>query len=280
MLGDPSAEIYDLGTLLPTWDFLTFLVNAELTRRFAKCESPLRIRLQTTHMDRPQNLMSMPVRRQMLQWVVRPLMPMLGAREDPSIRHGNGLKFGYWRCVEACRQGVEIPKINVVVPRVPGRLTITLREAAHGTWRNSRVLAWREFAHRRRREGYEVIVVRDTCNAEIPFEDFPIAPKASRIVQARAELYASADCNLLSSNGPANLLIFSPYPFIYFIPLYCRTEHWPTFPQWWQKSANINPGEDFPWMDSRQNFVWDLDTLENIEAAWAKWTARPERMVA
>ena len=281
---DPSIDIYDLGTLLPTWDFLTFLVNAELTRRHQGGSSPLRIRLKTTHMDRPDNLMSMKVRRQMLQWVVRPLMPLMNCIEDPSVTQGQGLMYNYSRLVAAHHQGVEIPSINIRSNPIPGRLTITLREAAHGTWRNSRVMAWLEFAQRRRAEGYDVIFLRDTCCADQPFYDFPIAPSASRFVRDRADLYATAECNLLLANGPASLLLFSNIPFIYFIPLSNRTEHWPTFPQWWQKSAGIDPGrrEKFPWLNDRQHITWDTDSLHNIESSWACWHAHQtfDRMIA
>lgn len=278
----PDADIYECSLVPPTWDCVTWYVNAELTRRMAKCEGPLRIRFRTAKINDPQHEMKSAVRRQMLQHVVRPCLDLFGAVEDGSVRYGNGKQYSYRRLSELHTLGHEIPKVNIPRATVPRRLVITLREAAHGTWRNSRLPDYLEFAKRRQVDGWNIIFVRDTAKADEPIEGFPTDPVASRNVKHRCQLYASAECNILGSNGPANLLWFSDYPFINFIPMHRNLAQAPTFPEWWHVHANIRIPGKFPWMADDQHMVWEMDNLDGLERAWDVWSAHNhiDRLVA
>ncbi len=154
---------------------------------------------------------------------------------------------------------------------------ITLREAPYESERNSNMDAWMTFAWKRKEEGYEVIFVRDTVRADDPIEGFHTFPDASRIVEERIKVYASAFCNLSKTTGPASsLLPFSDLPFVLFYPLEAK-QYCPHHPDWWTRTAGFTPPEKHPWLADDQIVEWVQDTHANIENGWQRWLRESSR---
>jgi len=215
-------------------------------------------------------------RKQMLDGVMRPALKLLGGAEADSIEGVRLHSHPYGPLVRAYQEGVSIPKIEMPgVEQDPKLLTITLREAPYDQVRNSNVADWIQFGNNRREEGWRVVFVRDTAKADEHIDGFETAPDASRDLFARARLYQSAYCNLMLSNGPASLCIFSDNPFIFFVPLDVIPDYGPATTSWWQATAFITPPEQLPWLTDGQWIEWGkMDSLHNIESSWLAWKAR------
>jgi hypothetical protein len=214
-------------------------------------------------------------KRQLLDHVLRPALALFDATEDPAAADGHHYHYWYKPMTDAARAGSPVPRCRppiaavqqmncwLAARRLVKPITITLRETRYSTVRNSNVEAWTEFARRRRAEGFGVVFVRDTAKADEPMGDFTTCPKAARDVWARLALYSIACCNMITANGPAELLQFSDYPYVEMKNSYD--------PGFWRRFAGIDPPEQLPWSGSHQVTAWTSDALEDIEAAWSRW---------
>jgi hypothetical protein len=293
-----NAATCDLSKVPASFDFITWLVNAEMDRRRRGAPAPLKV----AFVDGPDagfrngDVQNLAEKRQIMDRVMRPALALFGAEEDPNVIHGRQYHYWYRPITEAARTGEEVPKckpqsgavqdmIGWLINhghRLRGKapLVITLRETRYSPERNSNVAAWTEFARRRRAEGEQIVFVRDTARAEEPIEDFSVCPVAARDLHARAALYSLARCNLIIANGPAELLQFSDWPFIEIKP---PAEVDPLRPvtmgeTWWQRFGGITPPESFPWLGKHQMTVWKRDAIDVLETAWAEWlSANSER---
>lgn len=142
-------------------------------------------------------------------------------RERPEHAIGSPGNYDWASFMNAYRAGIR-PLRYYVDPghKNPKLITITLREcgAAHWSARDSSVKQWAAAASELIRIGYEVVVVRDTRFANVPFHQFTIAPHASTHLAYRAELYNKAALNLFVNNGPAWLAAAMDLPLILFRP--------------------------------------------------------------
>lgn len=171
--------------------------------------------------------------------------PFLMARWVAALASGHGRAF-------ALREPVGLH---------PRRITMTLREAGHWPERNSDVAAWQGAAEILRRDGYEVIIVRDTAKADEPLGQLPTAPAASRDVAARFRLYAGSALNLFVPNGPMTLALFGNLPMAVLRPI-CPT-HRASTPEY-MAASGWAPYGDLPNAPPWQRHVWAPDTVENI----------------
>ncbi len=287
-----NAACYDMSKGPASFDFITWLVVAEMDRRRRGVAEPLIVAFVDGPEDgfRPGDVQNTPEKQQILDKVMRPALALFGATESHEARTGRQFHYWYRPVTDGFNVGEDVPRckpptgavldaigwllnhdINVQV-RAP--LVITLRETRYSPERNSNLDAWLEFARRRRAEGETVVFVRDTKLADEPLEDFLICPQAAKDLHFRVALYSLARCNLIIANGPAELLQFSDWPFIEIKPPHID----PLRPvslgiSWWQRFAGITPPESFPWLGKHQLTVWQRDTVENLEAAWLRWKA-------
>ena len=281
----PSAACYDLSRAPASWDFCTWLVRAEMERKARGAPAPLRVSFMPGPKGgfRDDELPWSPAQRQaFLENVMRPLLRLVRAVEDPTAINGEQHPYTFRGVVEAAKSGRDVPvlvpdetmlqDVRQLLNGSPAPITITLREAAHWDHRNSDLGAWLEFARRRMAEGHRVIIVRDTEKADEPLEGFETCPRASTDVLFRAALYDGALINLFVSNGPVELAIFGRRPWLKFKPL---IEGWCVGDEaWWPKHVGINAYEQFPWSRPDQRIVWKPDTLENLEDAWREFAAK------
>jgi hypothetical protein len=272
---DASYVEWDCVGTPVCWDYLIWLVDAEMTRRRLKGPPPLRI-----HFSRVDELDS--VSRDFFENVFRPLLPLIGAIEDVDAKGGRHKPlYVPYDIVIASKAGEFVPRLaasdrarDAMNGWLHGTepITITLREAPHWTKRNSNLGAWLKFAKDLEGKGENVIFIRDTFKATEPLlPGFATCPIAAWNVDLRMALYEHARCNLFISNGPAGLGLFSDRPYLYFVNIKRDAEYPANTPGWWKKSNGVADGEQWPWALPTQRMIWQPDTYENISEAWEKY---------
>ena len=273
---DSSFHEYNLAIDANNWDFLVWLVDAEMRRVREDAMPPLKIAF--THEEDLSETC-----RQFVNRVYRPLLPLIGAVEDPRAIGGHrNASLTPYQISLAARRGERVPMLQApedtrraVRHNLNGRnpVTITLREAKHWPKRNSNLPAWIRFARDLQAKGEDVIFVRDTIRANEPLEDFETWPQASFHVATRMALYQEAKVNLFVSNGPAGLGLFSDRPYLYFLRVFKDQEYEANNPDWWVRANGIGEGEQWPWATPNQRMIWKSDEYESLCEAWEQYGA-------
>lgn len=272
---DASYHEWSFGNTPVNWDFLPWLVDAEMTRRRLKAPPPLRI-----HFSNEEKLDNRGLN--YFETVFRPLLPLIGAIEDVDACGGRHKPvYVPNEIVVAAKSGVEVPLFHATdKDRYTMALwlhgtrpvTITLREASHWTHRNSNIEAWLKFAAELMAKGEEVIFIRDTYKAIEPLPGFCSCPSAAWNPGLRLALYEQAKCNLVTSNGPSGLCLWSQAPYLYFANLKPDVRAYAAnSPAWWLKSNGLVPGEQWPWALPTQRMVWKTDDYSNLCEAWERY---------
>lgn len=265
----PDFVRYDLSRAPLGWDFASWLVDREMDRVRAGAPAPLKVAFVGDVTRRKWG----PVEAQWVEKVMRPLIGLIGAVEDPRAANaGTDKEFYMLRYVtEAAKRGEPVPRFKVPVPDVKtpvDYVTITLREAEHWKHRNSNIEAWSRVGHELRRRGENVVFVRDTAKAGEPFEDFVTLAEAATDINVRAKLYAQAKCNLFVSNGPWWLGLFGTRPWLAFNAVSPDDPFDANKPQMWRDFNGIGAGEQFPWQTPEQIIVWQPDDYEFLLQGW------------
>jgi len=261
------------GVCPHNWDFLNWLVDAEMTRVRLGAPAPLRVAFSKEELLTDST-------RAFWKNVMRPLVGLVGGMLDNDAiggRHKRAYMTG--DIVVAARKGETVPRLaatrrcrEIVASHLHGvePVTITLREANYLPWRNSNLEAWTHFARDLESKGQPVVIVRDTAKAMEPIDGFATFPRAAFDVDIRLALYEQAKANLFISNGPGSLAWFSDRPYLYLVNLKPETQddYEPNEAQWWYGATGISVGEQWPWATANQRLVWKTDTYENINEAW------------
>lgn len=268
--------IYDLSRAPPTYDFLTWLVRAAMTWRKLQY-GRLKVRIEPGPNEGFRNdglPPDLPMRRQMLETVVRAAIPRIGADESdagPRLEpHGYMLHL----VVAAARRGEAVPRFRAsararesLEPLDRPYATITLRECPYWPERNSNIAAWQTAVERLHDRGYQAIVVPDANHPTRRLAGAPSMPQAATDMDLRLALYERAALNLGVNNGPMHLLYFSDSPYIVMNQLSggpcCNAAHW-------SQNAALEPGTQMPWAGERQRMTWTPDTPENVDGEIAR----------
>jgi len=269
---------YNYATDPANFDFLVWLVEAEMTRRRHGASGPLKVKFSHTAALTEKG-------RLFHENVHQPLLTLVGAVQDASSSGGwRKAFFTTSDMVQASKRGEQIPRLHAddqcmdavqqwLQDRSGGRqpVTITLREASHWPNRNSSLENWIKFAKDKLKDEY-VVFVRDTEKGNEPLDGFDTYPQASFHVRVRMALYEQAKINLFISNGPCMMGVFSDKPYLCFIPLnppdQPDKEFYANNPEWWVQHNGIGPGEQWPWALPGQEMIWKHDTYENLCEAW------------
>lgn len=268
---------YGGGTAPYAWDFLVWLIDAEMQRRREGAPAPLKVAFWF-----PQGRTEPIGREQMFRNVVRPLLALIGAVEDQRAMLGRHKPVYVARdicaAVNAAREDVPVLRATDMARATaaswfhggPRPVVITLREAEHWPHRNSNLEAWLAFAHDLKRRGERVVFVRDTATAreKLPDLSFEVCPAASVNVDMRMALYEQAKCAMFVSNGPAMLATFSHVPYLNFVSLIPDDAYPCNRPGFFTRSYGIPDGGQFPWARPDQRIIWGMDSYENLHAAW------------
>lgn len=294
----------------PSHDFVTWLVIAEMMRRYHEAPGPLKVRFLLRHgmlgsvdfshysitdgrayqcgVDKAYS-------DQMIPNVLVPAIEMIGAvRETPDLNMewisptdiAPYVEYDYHigHLIDAARQGHEVPRLtppkwaDEAVAELLGQwskppVVITLRETGLQPERNSRLIEWLMFAKSIMGD-HPVMFVRDTAKADQPLP-FPTWPSASLNAYVRAALYRRAFCNLMVCTGPVNWCNFSDAPVLIFKQLVPALAHcWEGgTPKGWREQCHLEVGEQLPWASPRQRLTWTDDSFEDIKAAFDAFKA-------
>lgn len=265
----PDYVRYDISRAPLGWDFASWLMDQEMSRVRAGAPAPLKVAFVGDVSRRKWG----PEEARWVEKVMRPLIALLGAVEDPlAAQAGVNREFYMLKYVtEASRRGEAIPRFRVD-DTGPSHdyVTITLREAEYWPHRNSNMEAWSKLAHELRRRGENVVFVRDIDKAVEQFEDFITLPEAATDINARAKLYANAKANLFVANGPWHLALFGNRPWL----MFCAVDPDDPFdankPNIWRDFHGVPVGEQFPWSRPDQRIIWKADDYDTMMQAWCE----------
>jgi hypothetical protein len=260
------------------FDWFAWLVMAEIYRRQDKAGAPLKIGFQWGEGGKDRAL-STAGRRHFYDNVIIPSLALIGAVEDEScVAHGRIIqRYTFVDIVRACRLSHDIPLLQPSQQAVEAMrafdykgpyITITLREAAYGSHRNSNMEEWRKFADYLSAQGERVIFVRDTRFALEGVDGYDTCPAASIDIDVRCALYEGARANLFVSNGPWSLALFGTRPWLMFNEISGMDPYPPNTDAWWRTFHGIGMNEQFPWSQPNQRIVWKRDTFLNMCEAW------------
>lgn len=270
---------YDLACCPVSYDIVSFLMWAERIR-LERGEASVDIKILPGPAEgfRRDHMWpySAAERRAVLNGVVVPmcrLLPscssveVLGKRVDAvprSIGHGEySISFK-----EFCTSYANSCRPLWVGGAVAGsvkRITITLRECEHWPERNSNVDEWLIAAQKLAELGYNVLIVRDTAQADVPFEfeGGPATyPEASTNLEVRALLYTEADLNLFINNGPAWFALALDVPTLIFRPI-TETTCWAHTAEA-MKGFGVVKDQQMKGAPEHQRLVWLPETADNI----------------
>lgn len=269
---------YNLGIEPISFDFLNWLISAEMNRVREGAPAPLKVAF--TRGQDGQAMKNNLWAEQMYANVMRPLVPMIGGIVDNSATFGRKHnEYLTGPIVERAKAGEPVPKLTapdrameLVAQQLEGKapITITLRELATWEHRNSNLEAWLRFAKDLEAEGETVVIVRDSTKAHEPIKDFNTYPLASTNLHVRQALYEQSKLNLFVPNGPWNLALYGTRPWLCFNAVSRDDPFHLNWPSTWKEQLGLAVGEQFPWSLPSQRLIWEkADTYENICDAYA-----------
>lgn len=270
---------YDLSVSPPTYDFISFLLGAELWRlRMNLTALDIRILAGPEQGFRRDNLppFTAAERRAMLDNIVLPaawLLPSVAsiaecedvAPAQPSIGWRDP-RYGLHVMVAAAAKNCYplAPPLSERVRHKAPYATITLREASYWPERNSTIGEWLKVAAALERRKLQPIFVRDTARAGDQVATFATDVRASRDVSWRAALYAGAALNLFVGNGPAWVSWFMGAP-----TLICKlvSRESPSQSASTFVGAGLKPGTQPANARAWQALLWEDDRADKIVPA-------------
>jgi hypothetical protein len=268
---------YDVTADPICFDFLPWLVTAEMRRRQEGAPAPLKV----AFVRNPASLAPLTEAKwQFFAKVMRPCLELLGAEESQEAQNGRHEDFvGLREIAKLARSGIEVPHIKVPDEQMNAMreqlgnkkpVTITLREK-RGAFdhRNSDLAEWDKFAvWLSRKKGEHVVVVRDTEYATETFGNFDICPDASKDLLMRAALYEQSKCNMFVTNGPWGLAQYSDVPWLMFASIDKDQPEVFNRPEWWDQFMGLNEDRQLAWAGPQQRIVYKRDTFENMRDAY------------
>lgn len=316
--GDALYAFYDLGVAPVSYDFLWFLVAAELARLRARLASihivivpgphggfrreradleqvidpeARRARIESmllpactllpsvagatlaSNRDEVGNLVAM-AGEAVFPTRYEPALPSYpGPRDALTVAREHHAEIGVLRATAANLEAVDA---WLKAHRCTGQLVvITLRGYGYTPERNSNVQAWAEFA-RRLDARFSPIIVPDTAQvfAGIPdeFAGLPVFSEAAVVVGLRMALYERAYLNLGVNNGPMGLCWLNARTrYLTFKMLSDAAQQTSAD---YMEFLGFELGKSLPFATPWQRWIWEDDTLEAIERAFAEMVAR------
>jgi len=263
-----NRVVYNLAHDPISFDFITWLIQAEMTRVREGAPAPLRV----AFWKGKGNLVADNAKVKLwMANVFLPALKLIGAISDPTSilgRHHEAflpVNINTWS-----RSGEAVPRFSSGEEKQKADIiTITLRESHKWTHRNSNLVAWLQLADYLAKQGENVVFVRDTAKADEQLPRFMTCPRASRDLVARVALYERAKANLFVANGPGMLASFCDCSYLMFVELHEEGHpDWTNTPSFWAEQMGLGSDTQWPWARGDQRLVWKPDTFENLAAAW------------
>lgn len=268
------TAVFDLACSPPTYDFLTFLCSAEKAR-IDGGYSGIDIVFQPGPKGgfRDDNLPpDIQTRKEMLHRICVPacrLLPsvksviVLGERTPLEASFPVGWTLDNPVSHYGCAWVKSVPHVltatnnaKLKAKREKPYITITLRECEYWPERNSNIPEWEIAAKEIESMGYEVVWIRDTSKTLDIF---------AWDIDLRLALYQGAVCNLIVSNGPADLLRLSDAPYLIFKPI---TPSCPSTSIEFLNANSIKEGDQF---GDNGKMIWDDDKSSVIIAEFKQF---------
>lgn len=278
------TAVYDLAVSPPTYDFLSFLAEAERARKAGGYDY-----IDVVFMPGPKggfrndNLPpSIEAREGMLHRVcvsacrLLPSVRNVTVRKDrthvqsdvfpkdwnvntPVSRYGTTYLRNGGPILTATKSAKDIIKERFTRPYV----TITVRQSGYWPERNTTLAEWGHVANEIERMGYHIVWVPDTNGEQIGFSP------AAFDIDLRLALYEGALCNFAVSNGPCALLYLSNSPYLVFKMV---VDSCPSTTAKFLASHGLNVGDQ---MNNRGRIVWEDDRAEVILSAFKDFMNQP-----
>ena len=284
------TAVYDLGVAPPTYDFLTFLVEAERYRKKHGYDR-IDLMLQPGPMNgfRDDDLPPDRAGREDMLWRVcagmARLLPSVrnlmvggdrsdtpgndifpeGYREDQPKAH---YALAFLKGAEPMLRATEAARRQIKDRFVQPYATISLREATYWPDRNSNKEAWSEVARWLTAHGLPVVVVPDTNGTGL--EGFTDFTPACFDIDLRAALYEGAVINLGVLNGPMSII---PYLKARYLIVKVIVETAVATTKKFLAAHGFNEGDDF---GGNGRMIWKPDTAENIIAELQEFATQPK----
>lgn len=287
---DASYACYNMPALAVSYDFLTWLIDAEMTRRREGAPEPLKVHIWQGRDGNWPALQHVAGYRAIFNQVMRAAIPLIGGGEDERAALGRAKEFAVpFDIVAAARAGEAVPRFRSTFKAQletsawlgkhgidPKRyVTITLRESPQWPHRNSNIPAWKRFAKKLGKDGVPVVIVRDTAKMlDKPLGPWPECALAAAMLDRRLALYEGAQCNLLVANGPVDLLLYTHAPWLCFTDIKPDGHAYVSdTPGFWKARKGVEVGGQYPWSADNQRIVWSNDDYANIIKAWENFCA-------
>ena len=276
------AATYDLAICPASFDFIPWLISAEMMRRRLGARGPLRVFFAPGPKDgfRKDGLPTVD-RQRFLDRVLRPSLQLFNAVESiraDDVQYQEKV-YTIRPIVEAVQGGETMPLLSapadyvarathwLVMNDVCDPIVIVLREASHWPDRNSKIGNWERLAGVLRADGHDVVFVRDTEKADEKLASgFPTCPEASHDILFQLALYERAKC-VLATSAPGFIALFTKAPCLIF-PVIDMPDYSPSTDAWWRAHHGIGHGEQFPWSRPDQRIIWDGDSYPVLKQAW------------
>ena len=155
--------------------------------------------------------------------------------------HGHDHPYHISATINAFKEMGFIKKLKSPLGKRDVKYTVTLRDYTRSEQRNSNRDAWEKFA-----SDIGAMVIDDWYKTPISLHE-------------RMALYSGAEMNFHVNGGPVNLCFYSDAPFLGFMKMASLLYH---------EHHGFPAGSQLPWLNSRQRFVWKMDTYDNIRRAW------------
>lgn len=278
---DASYVAYNVTQSPVSYDFCTWLINREMDRIKAGAPAPLKVAFWFGRDGKTGLTADHSNRHQMLDYVCRPLLGLIGAVEDPKATKGYSKDFFSSKYIcDLYKEGIAVPKLvsNTEVPYAKDSyVTITLREASYWPHRNSKLKEWLRFADYLKKQGLDVVIVRDTAMADVSIPKYTVDSIAAKDLDYRTALYQNAKCNCFVSNGPAAIALYGDKPFLTFIETDDQGAYNASTSAFWENCVGVKVGDQYPWSSPQQKLIWKADFFTNIAVAWDElWSETKE----
>jgi len=272
---------YDISKAPACYDWIAWLVLAEMNRRREGAPAPLKVGFRMIDTPEEKTLHERE-RARFYKNVIFPSLSFVGAVADADSNTAPAIeKYTIRPIVELANKGEEVPLLKPSQSAIAAierflyssddkrePITITLREVK-GKWefRNSNVDEWLKVADYLQNKGERVIFIRDTDHAQERITGHRICSPASLDVHMRLALYEAAKCNLFVSNGPWMLALHGSRPWLMFVETDFMSPFFPETPQFWQQWHGVHHAQ-FPWSLPTQRIIWKRDNAKHIIEAW------------
>ncbi len=278
-MANKHLAVYDLTHAPPTFDFVTWLVIAEMAKR--RCgDDSLEVYIKpgpAGGFRKDKNPPGLIHRKWMLQQVVRACCPLFGASVsniEVFTQEYHTYPYLTKTIVDNYRAGEDLPRPYPSEQSVDyvnqwyehkfkdGRplIVLVLREAEYWPVRNSDNKMWAKFAETIANR-FNVVVMRDAskCWQDLPpeFEGFASVPWASANVDFRLALYEKAHLNMAMSGGNTTLLEFSDKAKYVIFGALIPYDSCPSPEGWWYASIGLKGEEGLPWFSEFQKHTWE-----------------------